>query len=185
MPDFGKILFSPPVIIGGVAIGAFLLLTSKPAAASSPASGGPSAAQLSAYVQTNHDAMAQQVQLAQISASTGVAALNADNISQGQMLSFLTNINNNNTVVQGKLIDSHAGITQAQIASSTALALDVQNNMTDLQKTYSAANVAEAGYVAQENIANSQLKAATKVANDNLIGSIFGSVAKVATAGIF
>ena len=99
MPDanFGKTLFSVPVIIGGVAIGAFLLLTGNKGGQSTTA--GPSPAVISATVQMNAQAAQSQVQLAQIAAQSGAAQLNADNVRTGQILSYLTNVSNNNASI--------------------------------------------------------------------------------------
>lgn len=180
--DFGKTLLSPPVIIGGIALAGVLILMhsgSASAAASSPAA---DPAVLNANVAMNNAAMQGQVQLAQIAASQGAATLNANIQGQGQILSYLTNLSNNNAKVNETLLTTQAGVTQSQIAGSTAIALDVNNNMNRLQMGYIQAQISADQAQAQVNIATIQANAATKIAKTNAIAGIVGGVTKAIAA---
>jgi len=181
--DFGKVLLSPPVIIGGIALGAIILLSSHASAAGANQS-SPSADPnvLNATVAMNNTAAQQQIQLAQIAAQSGAATQSANIQSQGQILGYLTNLSNNNAQVNQTLLTTQAGVTQSQIAGSTSIALDVNNNMNRLQMGYIQAQISADQAQAQVNIATIQANAATKIAKTNAISGIFSGAMKLATA---
>jgi hypothetical protein len=176
-----KMLLSPPVIITGVAIGAVLLVMNGGKTNASASSNGPSAQELSATVTMNQAALAAQSTQAATAASEGAANYAQDTVRQGQILGFLSNINNNSTVLANQMEVSQAGITNNQITQAFNLAADIQNTQTDLAKTYVAGNVAESQQKANVNIATINANAAKYAAQQGAISSIFGSVAKVAT----
>ena len=192
-PNFGAILFSPPVMIAGIAIGGILLLMTMKGHASggSQPSGMPSdavqEAQISATTSNNQAAMNTQVSLAQVAAGSGAATLNANVQSQGQILSFLSNIVNNNAQVTNTILTSQAGITNNQIAAQTALAMDAQNNSNRLSLAYVSASVAEGSQAAQVMTAQVQARAAQSIAQTQAIAGISQSLitgaSKVVTAG--
>lgn len=180
---FTKMLFSPPVIIGGVAIGAFLLLmNSGNSQAQTGGAVGPNAAQLGAVVQLNQVAANNQAQLAQISAQSGAATLSANVQEQGQILSFLSNLAGFNANVNNTIITSQAGVTNASIASSTAVALDVNNNMERLNQAYVEANTAQQVAFDQLQGVQAQAKAAQNISLINGITGLIGGGIKAATA---
>lgn len=190
MPDsgdgmnFGKILLSPPVLIGGVALGAIILLTMHGSGGANPNPSSPAAdpAVLNANVAMNNTAAQQQVQLAQIAATAGANTAQANIQGQGQILSFLTNLSNNNAMVNQTLITSNAGVTQSQIAGSTSIALDVNNNLNRLQMGYIQAQISADQTQGQVNIATIQANAAKSIAKTNAISGIVTGVAKIAAA---
>lgn len=182
--DFGKTLFSPPVIIGGITVGAVILLMNAHSASASANQSAPTAdpAVLNATVAMNNTAAQQQVQLAQIAAQSG-AATQASNVqSQGQVLSYLTSLAQNNGQVQQTFLTTQAGITNAQIAASTSIALDNNNNMNRLQMGYIQAGISADQAQAQVNIATIQANAAKSIAKTNAISGIFGGAMKLAAA---
>lgn len=180
--NFDKILLSPPVLIGGVALGAIILLMNAGSAGAS--AGGPAAdpAVLNANVAMNNTAAQEQVQLASIAAQSGANTQDVNLQSQGQILGFLTNLSNNNALVDQTFITSNAGVTQSQIASATSIALDVNNNLNRLQMGYIQAQISADQAQAQVNIATIQANAATKIARSNAIASTITGVGRIVTA---
>lgn len=177
--DFGKVLFSPPVIIGGLILGGVILMAnSGHGAAPSASTGGTDPAVLNATVAMNQSAGQNQVELANISATLGAANLSADVAKQANILQYLQGINNNNTVIATKRIDSQAGITNNIIASNTAIAVDIANNQNRLSMAYVSADVANRASSNQLAIANVQAKAQEKVSSNNAIASVANTVMK-------
>lgn len=189
---FTKILFSPPVIIAGVAIGGLLLLSGMGKGASASPSGPSSAttiANLNSITAQNEAAMSTQVALAQVSAGAGSAKLGADVQEQGQILGFLANLNNNNTVLNNAIITSQAGITNNQITTNAATTQDISTNLARLGTSYESAQSSEAQSAAQVLATQAQANAAQNIALTQALGSGFNTLvtqgAKVATAGGF
>lgn len=187
--DFGKVFFSPPVIIAGVVVGVAILLFNK--GSGSPASSGTNTqnnpialATINAATQQNIAAMGNQVSLAQVAANSGAAMYQQDTVRQAQVLSYLTNINNNNTAISMGINQSQAGITQASIASSTALALDIANNNERLNEAYISANVATGAQQAAVAQATIAANAQTKIARTQAIGQAFGTVGNIVSKAI-
>lgn len=186
MPDNSimKTILSPPVILAGVAIGAIILVSKGSGGSQSGNNPNPN---ITPVVQMNIAAMQQQVELAKVQAQYGTDLYTQDTARQAGILSFLDNINNSNNVVTGQIANSTAGVTNASIAASTALSLDVANNNERLSQAYVSAQVAEDTNRTQATIAQTQANAAQHIATTNAIGSIvgntIGAVTKIATLG--
>jgi hypothetical protein len=184
-----SVLFSPPVILIGGGLGlVILLMGSKGHASTSPGSNVADPNVLSASVQMNQIASDNAVSLASISAQAGSATQQVNLQEQGQLLGFLENTNNNNTLINQTIVTSTAGITNNQITQSYNLAADIQNNGNRLALAQQQAQVSADQAQASVNIATIQANASKQIAKTQAIGGIFQSVvagaSKVATAGV-
>jgi len=181
--DFGKVLSSPIVWIGGAGLGLVLLMSRGNTSASpSGAVAAMTPQYLNASVQMNSAALGAQVDLAQVSADLGKAKMAADVTSQSLYYGYLKNQADNNTLLSGKQMETQAGITNAIIASGTAIQVDRQQNAAKLGMAYVDANKSAHTDNANVSIARYNYKAQKAVAKSSMIGNIFGSAAKVATA---
>lgn len=184
MSEAASMLKSPLVWIAGGGLGLVLLMT-KSANVSGSASGAAAAVTpqyLTASVSMNAAALGAQIDLAQTQADLGKAQLAADVVKQSQYFSYLKALDSTNAVLEGKRMETDAGITSALIASSTAIVLDQQGNANRLGLAW--AESAKSAHTDNANVEMTRLKAkaAKSVAKSNMFGSIAGSVAKVATA---
>lgn len=192
---FMSVLLSPPVIFAGVAVGAVLLIAGRSAgapaatASSSNASAGVQEAQIGATVQMNQAAMANQVALAQVAASSGAAQLNANVQEQGQIIGLVENMNNNTALITNTALMSAAGVTNTSLTTSANVAMDISNNQARLAQAYVSANVAE--HVSDNNLTATyyQTQAAQKISSNQMLSSIIGSAfnfgGKLVTGGGF
>ena len=184
MSEVGGMLKSPMVWIGGGALGLVLLMTkgSTVSGSASAAAGAMTPAYMSASVSMNAAALGAQIDLARVQADLGKAKLAADVTSESLYYGYLKNQADNNSMLAGKQIESNAGITTAIIASGTAIQLDQQGNANRLALAYVDSNKSMYTTNGNVEIARLQANAQKSVAKSSMIGNIFGSVAKVATA---
>lgn len=184
MAGVGEMLKSPVVWIAGGGIGLVMLMSkgSGVSGGASQTAGAISPAYMTASVQMNAAALGAQIELAGVQAELGKARLAADVANNAQYFGYLKNQDNNNAVLRGKQMETSAGLSSALIASSTAIILDQQGNAGRLALAYVDAN--KAMHTNNSNVEMEKLKANAQkaVSRNNLIGNIFGSVAKVATA---
>lgn len=177
--DFPKLLENPVVLIGGAALGLVLLMSGRGAAnAATTGTSGPSSGVL-AYNMAGLQAVTAQYHDQVDLAKTGIAA---DVTTQLAAYQTLQNLQNNETVVKGKMIDSNTGIVQSAIASSTAITLDTQNNTNRLGLAYVTLEQQKVASNAAVQIAQEQAKAAKSASTNGLIGQILGTVASVVAA---
>jgi hypothetical protein len=136
----------------------------------------------------NQIASDNAVSMASISAQAGAATQQVNLQEQGQLLGFLENTNNNNTLINQTIVTSTAGITNNQITQSYALATDIQNNGNRLALAQQQAQISADQAQASVNIATIQANASKSIAKTQAIGGVFQSViagaSKVATAGV-
>lgn len=184
MSEAVSMLKSPIVWIAGGGLGLVLLMTkgSNVSGGASQAAGAMTPAYMSASVSMNAAALGAQIDLARVQADLGKAKMAADITSESLYYGYLKNQADNNTILQGKQIESSAGITTALIASGTAIQLDQQGNANRLALAY--VDSAKSMHTDNSNVEMTRLKANAQksVAKSSMIGNIFGSVAKVATA---
>lgn len=189
-PNFMAILFSPPVLLIGGGLGLVILLMGSKASAGQGTSGTVTADPnvLSATVQMNQIASDNSVSMAQISANAGAATQQVNLQEQGQILGFLENLSNNNTLINQTIQTSQAGVTNNQITSSYGLATDIQNNSNRLALAQQQAAISADATQASVNIATIQANAAKSIANTQMTGSVINGITagatKVATAAI-
>lgn len=183
MSQFGKTFSNPWVWGGGAAIGLVLLLRSSGANAEvSSSMDAVNPTSMSAAVANNAAVMGANIELAHIQADLGKTAYEANVAKQLGFYSLLKSIDDNNAMVSNQRTISQAGITNALITSSTAIIVDQSNNATRLGLAYEETAQAEISAAATTAVARYQYKAAKAVSKNNMIGSIVGSVGRVATA---
>jgi hypothetical protein len=184
--SIGKMLGNPVVLGGGAILGVVLLLhsSSGTAANASAAADAANPTVTSAAVDMNTAALGAQVQLATVSAQLGAAKFNADVTSQANVLNYLTSVDNNNTLLSIQQDTSAAGITNNLITSNASVVTDALNNAERLGEAY----YTYAGSVAADNanvsVAKLQADAQKAVSKNSLIGTIAGTIGKVAGIGI-
>lgn len=178
--DVGGTLKNPTVLIVGATIGLAVLLAQRGGAGSPVQVGtvGPNASALyAATLDSNKNAMAAQVSLAQINGNIAVNQINAHVAEQSFAFRTIDNLNTLSAHIQMQREASYSGVINNAIAANAAVTMDASNNQTRLGLSYVDANKSI-------TIARIQADAQKSISKHNLIGSIFGSVAKVATAAI-
>lgn len=183
--NFSSALSSPIVWGGGALLGVVLMLrSSQTNANASAAADAVNPVVTSAAVQMNAAAMGTQVQLAGISADLAKAGYAASVTDHANVLSYMKAIDDNQTILAQQQDESNAGITNALIASSAAIIIDQSNNAARLGEAYYTYASSVAGDNANVDIAKLQANAQKAASHNSLIGTIAGSVAKIATVGI-
>lgn len=178
-------LKNPVVLGGGALLGVVLLMRSSGAnAAVASTADAINPTVVSATMQYNTAALGAEVQKAQAAYQYGatVYALNVQD--HANVLSYMKNLDDNATMVENSRINADAGVTNALIASNTAMVVDFSNNAERLGEAYQQTAQAQIKADADVSVAKYQYKAQKAAAKSSLIGTIVGSVAKVATAGL-
>lgn len=175
---------NPWVLGGGAAVGLVLLMMAKTNTNAGTASdvsnaGGMPASIVGQYNIAALDAVTKQ---AQIAASLGAVAIQADAQKQVSVLNVIQNNSNNLAQVQQAALTTGASIINNQITSQSAVIIDAMNNSNRLglaQEQTIQTKITTNGAV---QIAQEQAKAARNASNNALIGSLLGSVASVVAA---
>jgi len=166
-----KVLASPPVLIGGAALGVLILVMNS---ARSPAAtggrGAPTPAELSYSAQMNMASINGMTEQARISAGVGAARLNADVSRQAHLLAYLAGEDENRAAVTIQRNESAAGIVQAQIGASAALAMEAMAGQVRIKQAELALQGQKVGAEAAKDIAESQMW-----------GSAIGTVGSIAS----
>ncbi len=174
MADFDKMLSNKWVWIGGGVLG-LLFLASR---GSSASTGGTSLAAIMNAQNQGATIAAQNYQITTAAqnaqAQTGVAAVNA-------YAPLLQTMIQSNALYGAQMAQATAGVNNAAITSSAALAIDSGRNAT--QQVINSTNAFAAQQISQTN-ANTQLAMAKTQANSNLWGSVIGGVAGLAKSAL-
>lgn len=183
--DFGKVVQSPYVWIGGAALGAFLLITGANKGGAS--SGGGSAAAInpaysSMVVALNTEAMKEQTAQAAIAADITKTRYQYDTAKTLGLYSSLQHIEDTRATLSQGIAETNAGVIKAQIAAQTAVLVDQSNNMTRLGLAQQETNQTVITTNGQVTIAQTQAKAQKHAADMGALGSIVGTVGNVVKA---
>ena len=183
--NLGGVMKNPVVWGGGALIGVVMLLRSGGAnanVASNMNAVNPTV--MSGAVQMNAAAMGAQIQMAGITADLTKAKYAADVTDHANVLAYMKAIDDNQTVLATQRAESNAGVTNSLIASSAAIIIDQSNNAARLGQSYFEYATAVANDKANVDITKLQTSAAKAISHNSLLGTIAGSIAKVATVGI-
>lgn len=177
---FSDTLKNPTVLIVGAAVGLVVLLANRggvPPPVQVDSVGPGASALYSATLDSNRQALSTQVALAEVNGRIAVATINSHVAEQSFAFRSLDTATRASADIQMQRDISQAGIISNSIAANAAVAMDANNNQTRLGLSYVDANKSI-------TIARVQADAQKSIAGKALIGNIFGSIAKVATAAI-
>lgn len=184
MSDILKSLASPPVLVAGAVLGVVVLLASSktPTSRSTPqvwSVGTSMNAAGAAYLTTQ----------ANNAAELGKAQFQADTSRQAALLSLIGNLDQHATTLAVQMDQSRQGIVKSQIASNTAMHLDVSQNFARLNQAWiglQGTKVQAAVTMHGQDTALAGIKAQASAAKSssmwNGISNIVGNVAKAAIA---
>lgn len=176
---------NPWVLGGGAALGLVLLLRASPANAEvSSNMNAINPTVMSANVAMNSAVLGANIDIATLNAHLGEVAYQADVAKQLGFFSLMKALDDNQRIITNQRTISNAGITNSLITSSAAITIDQANNAARLGMAYEETARAEISAKASVEVARYNYKANKAVSKNNMIGSIVGSVAKVATAGL-
>ena len=184
--DFGDTLKNPTTLMVGAAIGLVVLLSrhasAPPVQVNSVTPGFTAQAQY--VLAANKNALDAQVELAGINGNIAVSQINATVADHSYAFAMIKNANDAATTLAVQRDQSLAGIINSAIAANTAVAVDASNNQT--RTTLGYIDAAKTRTVVQGQVQIEQIKSNTAkaLAKTSLIGSIFGSVAKVASVAL-
>lgn len=183
MSQFGKVLTNPVVLGGGAIIGLVLLMRA-PSAQAAAQSTGFNPAVMSSIVAMNTAALGGAIESAAINAEIAKAQFARDTAQQGQILSYMKGVNENAAAVAITGIQTRAGVTNNMIASSTALALDIQQNTNRLALGAQETDRTRINADKDIQVARYQYKGQKAAAISGAIGSVAGAASKIA-GGLF
>jgi hypothetical protein len=184
------ILTNKWVLLGGVAIGAILLIASASSSGGGGDNGPPGInAELFKIQSVNYQAeLNANVSLANTAASVTKANITAGTQKTLAVLSSMTNMAQMTVLERVKQVESRAGITNHFIQANTAIALDQQANANRISMARIGANVSALSFQRDITIAQEQGATARYIAKKNANASIwtgaFSAIAKVAPAAI-
>ena len=184
MANIGKVLTNPIVLGGGLAIGLLVLITKSSGAAAATSVSGYNPAVLSANVQMNLAALGAASTNIKTSAELEKSRFAKDVAMQSQVISYIKNVNDNNTRIGLERLSSQAGITQQMLSSSAMLVMDIQNNSNRLALGQQETQRTQINADASVSVAKAQASGQKVAAIASAVGSIAGSAAKAITGGI-
>jgi hypothetical protein len=184
--DFGKLLANPIVLIAGGGLGLVLMLKGGASRGSAQAVDPYSAAiaAMPFQVQMNTAALGAQTEQTQIAADHAASMYSLNVQDHAQVLSYLSNVNNNETQLDVQRSEAQSGIVNSIITTAAATQQNLQDNTQRMAATYVSRDIAQINATSADTVARYQYKGAKAAANATLFGGIAKAVGSVAQAAL-